>query len=215
MATDNPATRFGLMRHAATEWNLHKRIQGKTDTDLIEEGIQQAGVWAARLTPVRWHRIICSDLKRAKTTADILNASLNLPITFDHRLREQDWGGWEGKTVKALRKQHPRQLARLEAAGWGFCPPGGEDRISVLKRSQQALLKAAVDWPGETILVVCHGGVMKCLLYHLHERQFLPTEPAIIRAYHLHWLTHDSNGLWIEKINAINLGSGFKVLGKQ
>jgi probable phosphoglycerate mutase len=207
MSGNNTTTRFGLMRHAMTDWNRHKRIQGKTDTNLIAEGIQQAGAWARRLTAVRWHRIISSDLKRAKTTADIVNAFLNLPLALDHRLREQDWGQWEGKTVKQLRKDHPRLLTKLEADGWGFCPPGGEDRISVLKRSKQALSNAAAEWPGETILIVCHGGVMKCLLYHLHERQFLPTEPAIIRPYHLHWLLHDSNGLRIEEVNAIALSA--------
>jgi probable phosphoglycerate mutase len=200
-------TRFGLIRHAMTEWNCHKRIQGKTDTELIGEGIDQAKSWRKLLQAIRWHRIVCSDLRRAKTTADIINNALNLPLIHDHRLREQDWGRWEGETIKALRRHNPQQLKRMEAAGWEFCPPEGEDRLSVLNRSQQALLDAAAKWPGETLLIVCHGGVIKCLLYHLCERQFLPNEPPIIRSYHLHWVQHSSNGLRIEDLNALDLGS--------
>ena len=32
--------------------------------------------------------------------------------------------------------------ARVQS-GWNFCPPGGESRKSVLKRSQKALIEAA------------------------------------------------------------------------
>ena len=207
MPGNTTITRFGLIRHAMTEWNRDKRIQGKTDTELVKEGIDQAKSWGGLLKTVRWHRIVCSNLRRAKATADILNKVLNLPFTHDHRLQEQDWGQWEGKTIKALRRDNPQQIERMEAAGWEFCPPGGEDRRSVLKRSQRALVDAAIKWPGETILIVCHGGVIKCLLYHLCERQFLPSEPGIIRSYHLHWVQHSSEGLWIEDLNALNLDS--------
>ena len=31
-----------LTRHGQTEWNLLKRVQGKVDTELNEEGIKQA-----------------------------------------------------------------------------------------------------------------------------------------------------------------------------
>ena len=207
MSKISTVTRFGLIRHAMTEWNCQKRIQGKTDTELIKEGVDQAESWGRLLKAFRWHRIVCSDLRRAKTTADIINKALSLPLFHDHRLREQDWGRWEGETIKALRRDNPQQLEHMEAAGWGFCPPEGEVRLSVLKRSQQALFDAAAKWPGETIMVVCHGGVIKCLLYHLCERQFLPHEPPLIRSYHLHWVLHEPNGLLIEDLNALDLGS--------
>ena len=60
-------------------------------------------------------------------------------------------------------------------------------------------------WPGETILTVIHEGVIKCLLYGLAERKFLPQEPAMIQPHHLHWLVAGETGLEIERVNAIEL----------
>lgn len=215
MTSHNTATRFGLVRHAMTVWNREKRIQGQTDTALAEEGVQQARTWGPLLEKFRWNRILCSDLGRAKMTADLINACLKLPLTFDHRLREQDWGRWVGKTVKQLRREEPQLLERLEAAGWKFHPPGGEERNAMWERTSEALVRTGKDCPGENILVVCHGGVIKTLIYRLSERRFLPSEPPLIRPYHLHWLRYDTDDLRVEEINALDLNAGFKGQGPE
>jgi probable phosphoglycerate mutase len=203
MTKGETTTRFGLMRHAQTAWNAEKRIQGQQDTELTTVGQQQAESWGRLLAGFHWNSILCSDLNRARATANIINAFLKLPLSFDHRLREQDWGQWVGKTVKQLRREEPQLLAEAENAGWKFRPPEGEDRIDVWERSSQALVQAAGQRTGDTILVVCHGGVIKCLLYKLYGRRFQPTEPRLIKSYHLHWLVCDGNGLQVEEINAV------------
>ena len=93
----------------------------------------------------------------------------------------------------------------MEAAGWDFTPPGGESRHSVLARSLAALEAAADCWPGQTILVVTHEGVLKCLLYHLHQRQFLPAEPKLKKSKHLHWIQYDGRLFSVEALNAMRL----------
>jgi probable phosphoglycerate mutase len=124
-------------------------------------------------------------------------------MTTDGRLREQDWGQWAGKTIAQLKTEIPQELKEQENAGWAFCPPGGEDRKAVQKRSQKALLEAAAQWPGSNILVVTHEGVIKSLIYHLCGRKFLAAEPAIIKKHQLHRLAHDKNGLRVEELNAL------------
>jgi probable phosphoglycerate mutase len=89
--------------------------------------------------------------------------------------------------------------------GWKFCPPGGEDRLSVWHRSHSALLEAADRWCGDTILIVTHEGVIKSLIYHLAGRRFLPDEPALLKSYNLHWLIFSNNDLRIEAVNALAL----------
>ena len=101
-----------------------------------------------------------------------------------------------------------RDLSEQEKAGWAFCPPGGEDRKTVQKRSQKALLEAAAQWPGSNILVVTHEGVIKSLIYHLCDRKFLATEPAILKPYQVHRLAHDQNGLRVEELNALSIEAG-------
>jgi probable phosphoglycerate mutase len=152
-----------------------------------------------------WDRLLTSDAGRAVQTAESINAYLKIPLTTDARLREQDWGQWVGKTVAQIKQAHPQLLAGLERAGWNFCPPDGEDRMTLLKRSQAALSAAATKWPGTCILLVAHEGVIKSLIYYLCDRKFLPSEPAIIESGRLHWLVQAQEGLRLEKINALVL----------
>ena len=198
-------TRFGLLRHANTLWNQEKRIQGQDDSSLTEEGKAQAEKWGRRLKAYPWDLIIASDLGRTAHTATLVNKNLRVQLAYDPRLREQDWGTWTGKTLAKLKEDTTEPLSRQEAAGWEFCPPGGESRNRVWERSQNALLSAAEKWPGNRILVVTHEGVIKCLIYRICGRKFLPSESPLLRTGHLHRLIHDRGRLGIEKKNAMEL----------
>ena len=205
MQNQSNNTRFGLVRHAQTTWNRGKKIQGQKDSPLTSDGKIQASRWGQLLKSLPWNRILASDIGRAMETAGIINQALKIALKTDARLREQDWGQWTGETLFRIQTDTPRELDNQVRAGWDFCPPDGEDRRSVLERSRQALSEAAAKWPGETILVVTHEGVVKSLIYHLCGRKYLPGEPAIIMPYQLHWLAHDADGLKIEEINALAL----------
>lgn len=200
-------TRFGLIRHAQTVWNREKKIQGQSDSPLTADGARQASSWGRRLLQFPWDRILASDTGRALTTAERINAFLKIPLETDPRLREQDWGQWVSKTIPQIQTEASQVLEEQINAGWNFCPPGGESRESVLKRSQEALIEAADRFPGDNLLVVTHEGVVKGLIYHLCGRKFLPTEPRLLQSDRLHWLVFDRGGLQIEKVNALKLDS--------
>jgi probable phosphoglycerate mutase len=85
--------------------------------------------------------------------------------------------------------------------GWHFRPAGGESRLEVLERSRQALTEIAQSREGDHILVVTHGGVIRCLLYQLCKRNFLPEEPPLIEPYKLHWLSFDGEEFHIQHLN--------------
>jgi probable phosphoglycerate mutase len=205
MVQADSTTRFGLIRHAQTQWNREKRIQGHSDSPLTSEGKRHAARWGQILNPLGWDRIVASDTGRARATAGLINTVLRISLTTDSRLREQDWGQWEGKTIPGLKTDNSDELKAQENAGWAFCPPGGEDRRQVQQRSLALLLDAAVKWPGDNILVVTHEGVIKSLIYHLSGRKFLATEPPILKRGQLHRLAHDRNGLRIEELNVMAL----------
>ena len=205
MTATSKYTRFGLIRHAETQWNQQNRIQGHNDSPLTTKGQRQATQWGQVLKDSQWDRILASDTGRALATASRINSTLQIPLTSEPRLREQHWGQWTGKTVAQIQKEDSQLLAEQTKAGWKFRPPGGEDRLDIWQRSQSALVEAADKWPGERILIVTHEGVIKSLIYRLYGRQFLPHEPPLIKAFHLHWLIHNRQGLKLEKVNAIAL----------
>lgn len=202
---DRKITRFGLVRHAETFWNRERRIQGQSDSALTAKGKKDADNWGRQLSRFSWDCILMSDAGRAVETATRINHYLQAPIDSDPRLREQDWGRWTGQIITQIETEACNSLLTKQRTGWQFCPPGGEDRLSVWQRSHSALTEAAVRWRGDTILIVTHEGVVKSLIYHLSGRNFLPGEPALIKSYNLHWLIFSNNALQIEKINACAL----------
>ena len=196
-----PLTRFGVLRHAETRWNVTKRIQGLQDSPLTAAGVSQALQWGRHLEDFRWDRMLASPAGRARQTAELIHTHLQIPLAYDTRLREQDWGRWTGKRVTRIRQTESRRLAAQEAAGWFFCPPGGEDRHRVWERSRCGLARAHERWTGQRILVVTHEAVIKCLIYRICGRRFLPEEPRLLVARGLHCLAYDGRKFTIEKIN--------------
>ena len=202
---DRKITRFGLVRHAETIWNRERRIQGQSDSALTAKGKKDADRWGRRLSRFSWDCILMSDVGRALETASRINKHLQTPVESDPRLREQDWGQWTGRIISEIETEASNLMQAQPKTGWKFCPPGGEDRLSVWQRSRSALTEAANRWRGDTILIVTHEGVIKSLIYHLAGRRFLPDEPALIKSCNLHWLIFSNNDLRIEKINALPL----------
>ena len=201
----NKITRFGLIRHAETVWNREKKIQGQTDSPLTRQGISQAEKWGRVLNQISWDRIMTSDIGRAIETAERINQKLQVTIYSDPGLREQDWGQWTGKTLIEIEKEDPQFFAAQISAGWMFHPPEGETRLNIWERGHIALVNMAARWPGETILVVTHEGIIKSLIYRLSGRKFAGSEPPMIKSFHLHWLIHTGQALKLENLNAIRL----------
>ena len=205
MPSEETTTRFALMRHAETVWNREKRIQGHDDSPLTDRGKKDADRWGATLSRIFWDRIVGSDLGRAVWTANIINHHLQLPFETDPRLREQDWGEWTGKPADKIQNEELHKLDESQRSGWQFCPPGGEDRISVWQRSHNALVTAARKWPGDTILVITHEGIIKGLIYRLCNRFYAPGETSLIKDRHMHWFVIQNRGLQLDQINALQL----------
>jgi len=186
---EDVVTIFGLLRHGQTEWNILKKIQGSKDSPLSAQGRADTREWTTTLKKFNWDRIIASDLGRVRATVEILNRELCLPVTFDPRLREQHWGDWEGLTLPFVQENCREDLARRVAMGWEFSAPDGETRQAVKDRVLATLIESAKKWPGKRILVICHQGVVKSVLYALTGRDFLPGEDPLLQHNRLHLLS--------------------------
>lgn len=200
-ASDRPTALVGLFRHGQTTWNVEKCIQGQSDSALTLDGQEGVRAWADWLSRSSWQHILCSDLGRARHTAELLNATLALPLTFDPRLREQHWGEWQGLPIAAIRATSEFDPHQQAGHGWDFQPPGGESRRQVRDRAIAALAAAHTRLPGENILVITHLGLIKCLIYHLAGRAFLPSEPAILAKDRFHILAYYQDRLALHQLN--------------
>jgi len=89
-----------LTRHGQTDWNAINKVMGTVDMSLNTIGFEQAKQKQNALLETKIDLIICSPLLRAKQTADIINENRNIPIIFDDRISERNFGKFEGKTIK-------------------------------------------------------------------------------------------------------------------
>jgi probable phosphoglycerate mutase len=146
------------LRHAPTAWNRDKRLQGRTDVALDEEGIAVAARW--RVDPA-WagYRILSSPLQRARMTASILFPDAEIGI--DRRLIEMDFGAWEGKRLADLRAEPGGDAAAREALGLDFKAPDGESPRELQARIQPLLARLA-ELERPTVLVT-HRAVIRAL----------------------------------------------------
>ena len=151
------------IRHAPTAWNDAGRIQGQTDVPLSGDGRRAL---ARRRLPERFgsYRVHSSPLARAVETAALLG--LEAPL-LDRRLMEMDWGEWEGRTRASVTAADPGGVARNEARGPDFRPPGGESPREVQARIIDWARSAAVLSPPH-VVAVTHKGVVKALMGLAH-----------------------------------------------
>ena len=89
-----------IVRHGQTNWNVQKKVMGRCDEPLNEKGKEQAEETRNNLKQTNLDLIICSPLRRARETAEIINKGRNIPIIYDDRIIERDFGEFEGKETK-------------------------------------------------------------------------------------------------------------------
>ncbi|BAU32359.1 histidine phosphatase family protein [Microcella alkaliphila] len=148
-------TVFALVRHGETDWNRARRIQGATDIPLNDLGREQAAAAGRLLAGRAWSRIVASPLSRASETAQIIAREIGFgDIEHDAAFVERNYGEAEGLTGIELDARFPE----------GVKVPGLEAREAVADRVIAGLHQLADAHPGEAIIVVAHGGVIRSVL---------------------------------------------------
>jgi probable phosphoglycerate mutase len=154
-----------VVRHGETDWNVANRWQGQSDTPLNDHGRAQAHALAARLRGYALGGIVSSDLSRARETAEIIAAALDIPgVRLDVGLRERSFGCFEGLTGDECQARHAE-----EWRAWREdhkIPPGGESSEALLARTSSAFERAARETARDDVpgLVVTHGGVIRAIV---------------------------------------------------
>lgn len=177
MSTAPPGRRLLLLRHGQTSWNAIQRGQGHADIELDETGHGQAAAAAPHVAAYQPTLLWSSDLARGRQTAAYVAKETGLDPVYDERLREYDLGQRTGLTIAEFAKRFPEEYAVFATGGWEAVP-GGET-VEAGRARMLPVLTAAVAalGPGETGVVVGHGGTLKAGLVALlgwpleHSRQ--------------------------------------------
>jgi probable phosphoglycerate mutase len=165
-STSALSTRVTLVRHGQTEWNLAGRFQGSLDSPLTERGLAQAHATRARVSSLAPAAVYTSDLLRARRTAEVLHGGLDaaVPVVVDPRLRERNFGIFEGKTSEEMRALHPAEHELMRSGGPEYAMPRAESKADVLARLKPFLQEVAIAHAGQHVVVVSHGGTLNIVL---------------------------------------------------
>lgn len=151
-----------LLRHAASKGG--GSFVGQNDEPLTAAGRRQLKQLAAKLSRFHFHSAYASDLKRARSTARAAAQARDFRLHIRPRLREMDFGRWQGLSWDQIMKRHPR-LAGLWVKHFPSQPIPGAERFADFKRRVRDELKNIVCAnQGRCVLVVTHGGVIRVAL---------------------------------------------------
>ena len=156
-------------RHGENVANVTRTLSYRVfDGDLTDAGRQQARELGERLAaggagPVGL--LVCSPLRRARQTADIVGRRLGLPVAMElDDLREVNVGDLDGRSDARAWEIYARVVAAWRAgdASAGF--PGGENRDELCDRLRRALMAVAAASGEARSLVVAHGANLRAAL---------------------------------------------------
>jgi probable phosphomutase (TIGR03848 family) len=157
-----------LVRHAKNPL-VGKKLAGRLPgINLNAQGQAQARRLAADLAELDIKAVIASPLERAQQTAEPIARVHNLPVSIHEGLLEIDYGNWQGKSIKQLRRLKLWKEVQERPAGFGF--PGGETFVEAQSRITTALVELSNSYGEKDMLVaVSHCDMIRLAVAHFLE----------------------------------------------
>jgi broad specificity phosphatase PhoE len=223
--------RIVLVRHGLSSFNLEQRIQGRDDlSNLTGIGQSQARACGAALADLVFSAAYSSPLRRAADTTRLLLAEQGqgLEFTFDQGLLEIDLAPWSGLQRQELRerfaeqelqwRQAPERLELQRADGSAYRPlpelmqQAEQFRRQLLERHAAAI--ANDQNPPQTVLVVAHNAILRCLLLALLNLPLSGFRRLRVDNCSISILNVGRSGVQVELVNGLaHLGDPLPVKG--
>ena len=152
-----------LIRHGQAEGQDTGKVLGSTDMGLNETGFEQAKKLSSVLEGGHYARIIHSPMLRVVETMNTALPNVSGQIA-DNRLREINFGDWEGLTFDEIRAIDAACADQWLDNDSDFQFPNGEKIADFFARVEDfAATLRKMDGP---VLIFAHGGVICHMISH-------------------------------------------------
>jgi broad specificity phosphatase PhoE len=160
-------TVFFLVRHGEAEHNVLRVLDpfpGNPSYGLTPRGRRQAGNAGERLAKERIDILFSSPMRRTRETAETISGTVGtgIPLRFDGRLRETDFGIWGGRSLDDFRgkgKKYEYPLRRVR----GDAEERLEGFSDIRNRLVDFLRDILPEYGGKGIVIVSHGDTLEQL----------------------------------------------------
>ncbi|MFA6714200.1 MAG: histidine phosphatase family protein [Victivallaceae bacterium] len=149
-----------LIRHGSIEPEYNGRYIGATDVPLSAKGFREAEAIGKYILNIDCDHIFASPLLRARQTLETALPTEKLKkVRYDNRLREIDFGDWEGKSFTEINTEYPAEVHDWTRPSSGFCFPNGSNPEE-FHRGIDDFKRTLLESYGSRIMVFAHGGVI-------------------------------------------------------
>ena len=149
-----------FLRHGQAQSNANNFYAGQSDVALTPLGIKQAEAAAPMLAHIKFDKIFCSDLQRAKCTAAL--ALRGAVCEYTALIREIDVGSLSYKPVADCEKELGETFLSCRRQS-DYALFGGESRAQLDARARAFLEQVAALENARVVGAVCHGGLMRAV----------------------------------------------------
>ncbi len=165
------ATRVVIVRHGQSTYNAQKMIQGRCDeSELTEQGYADAAKVGEALQGMQFDALYHSPLQRAAQTAATIRDRLTPqpPAIASESLLEIDLPLWEKLRKQEVIERFPDQYRQWQEQPSEFFMQVGDRQHypvrSLYEQAQQFWQQLLAQHAGQTLLVVAHNGINRCLI---------------------------------------------------
>lgn len=179
-----------LIRHGENEYVKKGRLAGRLPgVHLNEKGLAQAEAVAEKLKGAPLKAVYSSPMERAMETAAPIAAACDLEVIPRSGLLETDFGDWQNKTLKSLRRRKLWKIVQGAPSRMRF--PGGESfaecQLRIINEIEDL---CAQHKPKDLLACVFHSDPIKLAVAYylgmpLDNFQRLFISPASITAVHI------------------------------
>ena len=159
-----------LIRHGQTNWNEERRVQGQSESELTELGIEQAKGLGQKISQLRFDKIFCSSSKRTRQTAEHAFPQFQQNIEYLDSLREIFLGPWEGHLYADIEVQQPDSYRHFWEEPHLFNVEGAESFFDLQDRAVGAVTPMIEAFPQKQVAIVSPGALIKAFLSHVEGR---------------------------------------------
>ena len=150
-----------VVRHGQTDQNVLGLVQGDTESDLTEKGIEDAKALQELVSSLNIDVVVSSPLRRAIDTAKLITND-KYEIIIDDRLIERDYGLSEGKPVDE----------ELTVKYWDFKLNTDINEVEKVQDLMFRITEFIEDmrnkYDDKKVLVVAHSAILRAIHYAIN-----------------------------------------------
>lgn len=161
-----------LIRPGATDYDQQRRVQGRLDVPLNEQGALEVARIVDELRDRKIDVIYASACEPALQSAQIIANALGLKFKKLDRMQNLDQGLWQGVLIDDVRVKQPKVYRQWQEHPETVCPPEGEMLSQALERVRAAMARLLKRHKEGTIGLVVPEPLASIVRHHVNQAEF-------------------------------------------